>query len=62
VALVGVAFLYLNVSVLSFLPALLGIVVGVSGLRSYKQNKLLALAGVLGGLYVLALLVFGVVG
>ena len=62
VALVGVAFLYLNVSVLSFLPALLGIVVEVSGLRSYKQNKLLALAGVLGGLYVLALFVVGVVG
>lgn len=47
---------------LYFLPALLGIVVEVSGLRSYKQNKLLALAGVLGGLYVLALFVVGVVG
>ncbi len=53
--LLGLASLVVFPSVgLSFFPAALAIAFGIPGLRSFRRNKLFAIAGILLGLYVLS--------
>jgi len=53
--LAAIAFFFLFVPWITWLPATLAVIIGTGGLLHRRRNKILAALGLAGGLYVLAL-------